>query len=366
MSGKSKTQNMIETQNLRKTFKAGDGSEIQAVKGVNLTIRKGEIFSLLGPNGAGKTTTISMISGLIQPTEGDALIGGHSITKEPMAAKKLMGVVPQEIALYPELTARQNLEFFGRMYGMGGKELASRVDEVLTFIDLTDRQKDKVDTYSGGMKRRVNIGIGLLHRPQLIYMDEPTVGIDPQSRRRILDTVLRLRDEFNMTVLYTTHLMEEAQQLSDRVGIIDHGEIIALGTQDELTEQVGQEDRLLFSVEDQPVDEALLRRIENDVAGVTHAEYEQIELASLMQPGGTADAAEASAQDSRPTSTLAAVRPGQTVDGTIRVLAHNGRKALPRILNIIETFDVEIRSVEVREPDLEAVFLHLTGRALRD
>jgi ABC-2 type transport system ATP-binding protein len=212
---------MVQTQNLGKTYKRADGGLEEAVKCVNLEIYKGEIFSLLGPNGAGKTTTIAMISGLIPPTTGDALIGGYSITKQPLAAKQLIGYIPQEIALYPELSARQNLRFFGQMYGMGGKELDRRVDEVLTLIDLTDRQKDRVETFSGGMKRRVNIGVGLLHRPQLIYMDEPTVGIDPQSRRRILDTVKLLRDEFGATILYTTHLMEEAQELSDRVGIIE-------------------------------------------------------------------------------------------------------------------------------------------------
>ncbi len=216
-------ETLVEVRGLSKTFRRKDGTEIPAVKGVDLDINRGEIFSLLGPNGAGKTTTISMISGLIAPSHGDARIGGHSITKEPMQAKRLMGIVPQEIALYPTLTARRNLDFFGRMYGMSGKELSSRIDEVLELIDLADRQHDKVETFSGGMKRRVNIAVGLLHKPQLIYMDEPTVGIDPQSRRRILDTVMQLRDDYGMTVLYTTHLMEEAQELSDRVGIICSG-----------------------------------------------------------------------------------------------------------------------------------------------
>ena len=187
-------QSMVETHDLAKTFRRPDGSELQAVKGIELEIRKGEIFSLLGPNGAGKTTTISMISGLLEPTRGDALIGGHSIRKQPLQAKRLMGVVPQEIALYPSLNARQNLEFFGKMYDLRGNELSGRVEEVLSFIGLTDRQKDKVDTFSGGMKRRLNVGVGLLHRPELVFMDEPTVGIDPQSRRRILDTVKQLRD----------------------------------------------------------------------------------------------------------------------------------------------------------------------------
>lgn len=325
-------QTMVEVHNLTKTFRRKDGTAVDAVKEVSLDIHKGEIFSLLGPNGAGKTTTISMISGLIEPTSGDATIGGYSITQQPQHAKYLMGVVPQEIALYPELTARQNLWFFGRMYSLRGKELNKRMDEVLEFIDLKDRQNDRVDTFSGGMKRRVNIGVGLLNRPQLVYMDEPTVGIDPQNRRRILDTVFRLRDEYDMTVLYTTHLMEEAQELSDRVGIIDHGEIIALGSQAELTEQVGEEDRVTIVigglVDDDNLTDTLMKS-----GNVTHVDIKQ----------------QADIQES-----------------IITVSVPNGRQSLTHILHAIEQFDVQVNSVEVRQPDLEAVFLKLTGRALRD
>jgi ABC-2 type transport system ATP-binding protein len=332
-------ETMVEVRDLVKVYKRSDGTKVEAVKGIDLDIFKGEIFSLLGPNGAGKTTTISMISGLIEPTRGDAKIGGYSISKQPLEAKRLMGVIPQEIALYPTLSARKNLEFFGKMYGLRGKELSLRVDEVLEFIELADRQNDPVDTFSGGMKRRVNIGVGLLHRPQLVYMDEPTVGIDPQSRRRILDTVTQLRDEYGMTVLYTTHLMEEAQELSDRVGIIDYGEIIALGTQGELTQLVGEEDRLVFNVGEQQVPDSLLEHIKHDLPGVTEALYDP--------PGEEGE--------------------DQTnVEGLIVVLAKRGRKALPDIIRITDEAGVHIQSVEVREPDLEAVFLSLTGRALRN
>lgn len=348
-------QALVEVRGLAKTFKRPDGSEVHAVRGIDLDIRKGEIFSLLGPNGAGKTTTISMISGLIAPTQGEARIGGHSITREPLAAKRLMGVIPQEIALYPTLTARQNLEFFGRMYGMGGSELGRRVDEVLDFIGLTDRQKDRIDTFSGGMKRRVNIGVGLLHRPQLVYMDEPTVGIDPQSRRRILDTVFRLREEHQMTVLYTTHLMEEAQELSNRVGIIDHGRIIAMGTVGDLIQQVGEEDRLVFSVGDQTVSDDLLQRFRQEVPGITAVSFEAVTPAPTGEAGSGEDADGA----------LSAARAGR-VDGRIIVMAKRGRKALPDLLRIANEAGVDVLSVEVREPDLEAVFLHLTGRELRD
>ncbi len=333
-------QTMVETRNLRKTYSRPDGSTIEAVKGVNLEIQQGEIFSLLGPNGAGKTTTISMISGLVEPTEGDATIGGFSITKQSMEAKRLMGFVPQEIALYPELSARQNLAFFGRMYGMGGKALRRRVDELLEFVDLADRQNDRIDTFSGGMKRRVNIAAGLLNSPPLVYMDEPTVGIDPQNRRRVLDTVKLLRDEHNMTVLYTTHLMEEAQELSDRVAIMDHGEIIAMGTQDELTQQVGEEDRLEFTIGAQEIAEAVFERIQGETPGVTRI---------LFNPPEQLD------EDS---SVFA--------PALLTVFAKRGRTALPQILQELDSAGVEIQSVAVREPDLEAVFLALTGRALRD
>jgi ABC-2 type transport system ATP-binding protein len=330
---------MVETRDLAKTYGNAQKGEVQAVKGIDLQIQKGEIFSLLGPNGAGKTTTISMISGLIEPTRGDAFIGGFSITRQPLQAKRLLGVVPQEIALYPALSARQNLEFFGQMYGMSGKDLTQRIDAILDFIELTERQSDRIETYSGGMKRRVNIAAGLLHDPQVVYMDEPTVGIDPQSRRRILDTVKQLRNQRGMTVLYTTHLMEEAQELSDRVGIIDHGEIIALGSPGDLIQQVGEQDRLVFKVGQAVITNELLENIRASVEGVTQA---------IFDPPGE--------EGENKTN----------VSGLIIVSAKRGRKALPFILHLAEQAGVGIESIEVREPDLEAVFLHLTGRALRD
>jgi linearmycin/streptolysin S transport system ATP-binding protein len=352
---------MVEARGLTKTFKRADGTEVQAVRGIDLDIYKGEVFSMLGPNGAGKTTTISMISGLLTPTSGDAKIGGFSITQQPMEAKRLLGVVPQEIALYPTLSARQNLDFFGKMYGLSGKELAASVDEVLEFTDLKDRQKDRVDTFSGGMKRRVNIGVGLLHKPQLVYMDEPTVGVDPQSRRRILDTVLRLRDERKMTVLYTTHLMEEAQELSNRVAIVDKGQVIALGTVGELIQKVGEEDRLIFSVGDQQIENGLLKQFEA-VTGITKVTYQSRELKPAP---GLEDSAEL-VIEKRSTGSMMVVRSGQIMDGEIVVYAKRGRKALPELLRLADDAGVSILSVEVREPDLEAVFLHLTGRELRE
>ena len=280
-----------------------------------------------------------MISGLLEPTSGEATIGGYSITRQPLEAKRLLGVVPQEIALYPTLNARQNLEFFGRMYGLSGKDLARRIDVMLEFVELSDRQSDRIETFSGGMKRRINIAAGLLHDPQVIYMDEPTVGIDPQSRRRILDTVKQLREQRGMTVLYTTHLMEEAQELSDRVGIIDHGEIIALGTPGDLILQVGEQDRLIFKVGEAVISNEMLEHIRTSVEGVTKAIYDP--------PGEEGENK-------------------TNVSGLMVINAKRGRKAMPFILRLADEAGIQIESVEVHEPDLEAVFLQLTGRALRD
>jgi ABC-2 type transport system ATP-binding protein len=308
---------ILEVQNLVKQY-----GDFTAVKGISFDIKEGEIFSLLGPNGAGKTTTISMLSTLYVPTSGDATIGGHSITKDPMAVKQVIGVVPQDIALYEDLTARENLIFWGQMYGLSGKALNSRVDEVLEQIGLTDKAKNRVKTYSGGMKRRVNIGVGLLHKPRLLFMDEPTVGIDPQSRRAILDTVKDLNKQ-GMTLLYTTHYMEEAEELSDRVGIIDHGELIALGTQKELTQQVGQTETLSFT----------LARM---TTGSTAKSLE-----------GVKDILEANARF------------------IVSVITHEAEDVYGAVTKANER-GIKIRSIDIREPNLEAVFLHLTGRALRD
>lgn len=311
---------ILEVHNLVKKY-----GDFTAVKGVSFDIQQGEIFSLLGPNGAGKTTTISMLSTLYDPTDGDATIAGHSIRKKPDEVRRVIGVVPQEIALYEDLTARENLQFWGQMYNLGGKALASRIDEVLEQIGLVEKAKDRVKTYSGGMKRRVNIGVGLLHKPQLLFMDEPTVGIDPQSRRAILDTVKDLNAQ-GMTVLYTTHYMEEAAELSNRVGIIDHGEMIALGTQKELTQQVGQAETLILHVG------------END------------------DPAALADSL----------GGLEGVIQAQATDHEVSVITPEAEDVLAAVVGAANERGIKIRSIDIREPNLEAVFLHLTGRALRD
>ncbi|MEP7137883.1 MAG: ATP-binding cassette domain-containing protein [Chloroflexota bacterium] len=311
---------MLQVQNLVKNY-----GDFKAVKGVSFSIEEGEIFSLLGPNGAGKTTTISMLSTLYTPTSGDAIIGGHSITKDPMGVRGIIGVVPQDLALYEDLTARENLIFWGQMYNMSGKPLTTRVDEVLEQIGLTDKAKDRVKTYSGGMKRRVNIGVGLLHKPRLLFLDEPTVGIDPQSRRAILDTVKDLNNQ-GMTLLYITHYMEEAEELSHRVGIIDHGEMIAIGTQKELTQQVGEAETLILHVGENDDSEALAKTLK-DIPGVQQA---------------------------------------TAVDHEVSVVCAEAEDVLAAVVTKANDRGIKIRSIDIREPNLEAVFLHLTGRALRD
>ncbi len=223
----------LVARDLRKSF-----GGLQAVDGVSFGIAEREIFGLLGPNGAGKTTTIRMLSTVLAPDDGDVTVGGHSAAARPDEVHRLIGVCPQELALYPELSARDNLVFFGRMAGLGGPEARRAADENLELVGLAGRARDRVERFSGGMKRRVNMAIALMARPRLLFLDEPTVGIDPQSRNHIFETVLRLRDE-GMTVLYTTHYMEEADRLCDRVAVMDGGRIIALGSPADLKARVG-------------------------------------------------------------------------------------------------------------------------------
>lgn len=311
----------IEVMDLTKTYPGAQ--PVQAVDGVSFAAQQGEIFSLLGPNGAGKTTTISILSGLLRPTSGEARVLGRSITREPIAVKSSLGVVPQDIALYEDLSARENLFFWGRMYGLGGKLLGKRVDDVLEVIGLRERQHERISKYSGGMKRRVNIAAALLHQPSVIYMDEPTVGIDPQSRRSILDSVVALKNQ-GMTVLYTTHYMEEAEELSDQIAIMDHGKIVASGTNAELVRMVGALDRIRLTL---------------------NAESSRVIDAWRGVPGVSKIDAE---------------------DGALNLLVEDSNQVLPRLFEAASTAKVRITSVDIQAPNLETVFLHLTGRALRD
>lgn len=311
---------ILQANNLVRKF-----GDITAVNDVSFEIHEGEIFSLLGPNGAGKTTTISMLSTLLAPTSGDAQINGFSIKNDNMQVRKYIGIVPQEIALYDDLTALENLKYWGKLYDLGGRELDQRVGEVLEQIGLTDRAKDRLKTYSGGMKRRVNIAAGLLHKPKLLFMDEPTVGIDPQSRRMILDKVKELNEQ-GMAILYTTHYMEEAQELSNRVGIIDHGKLIAVGTQEELTKQVGENDSIHILTD--PMDD--LPSIAEKLQG-----FDGITRVIVEESG-------------------------------LNLITSDAERNLAPIINQASQAGARIRSIEIIEPNLETVFLHLTGRALRD
>ena len=326
---------MVEIKNLEKIFPNRKGTEIRAVDGISFSLGEGELFSLLGPNGAGKTTTISMLSGLLEPSSGEVFIRGISMGQRPLEAKQHIGVVPQEVALYPRLTAQQNLEFFGRMYGMGGRELSKRIDELLDFIEISDRRNDRIESFSGGMKRRVNIAVGLIHEPPVLYMDEPTVGVDPQSRRRILDTIEHLKTDLGISILYTTHLMEEAEELSDRVGIIDHGKIIAVGTLSELHKSVNEHDRVEFVVGEGDVPSDFVETIER---------HETVSSATVERNSGES------------------ATPGHT----ILILSSDGRRLLPTIIQDANQRGLHVLSVQVREPNLESVFLAHTGRALRE
>jgi ABC-2 type transport system ATP-binding protein len=308
---------VLRAAGLRKRY-----GSIEAVRGVSFEIAEGETYGLLGPNGAGKTTTISMVCGLLARDAGEVTLDGTPIDVGAVAAKAAIGYVPQDLALYPDLTARENLEFFGRLYGLQGARLRSRIAEVLDTVGLTARAGDRTDKYSGGMQRRLNIGIGLLHQPRLLLLDEPTVGVDPQSRNAILESIAAL-GKSGMAILYTTHYMEEAERLCDRVGIIDAGEIRAEGTQRELVALIGEQDTVRLTVT-------------GDV------------------PGAAADVAQ-----------VPGVVRADAKDNSIEILVAEARQALPRLIAAAED-KADVKGVDVVEPDLEAVFLHLTGRALRD
>ena len=309
---------VLAVRDLRKRY-----GELEAVKGVSFQIHEGETYGLLGPNGAGKTTTISMVCGLLTRDAGEVTLDGQAIDVGDVAAKAGIGYVPQELAIYPDLTARENLEFFGRLYDLGGAQLRARTSEVLELIGLTERARDRTATFSGGMQRRLNIGIGLLHQPRLLLLDEPTVGVDPQSRNAILESVAELGRQ-GMAILYTTHYMEEAERLCTRIGIIDGGEIRAEGTRKELVALIGQRDQVRLA-------------LTGDVVAAARAAGHVRGVASAAAKGDE-----------------------------VKVLTADAGRVLPRLLDAVEAAGAHVRGVEIVQPNLEAVFLHLTGRALRD
>ncbi|MGV6973510.1 ABC transporter ATP-binding protein [Bacillus halotolerans] len=311
---------MLQAENIKKAY-----GKKTIVKGISFSLRKGESFGLLGPNGAGKSTTISMISGLVPLDGGEITVGGYVIGKDTNKAKQKIGIVPQEIALYPTLTAQENLVFWGKMYGLTHGEAKKRSTEVLEYVGLTERAKDKIETFSGGMKRRINIGAALMHKPELLIMDEPTVGIDPQSRNHILETVKQL-NETGMTVIYTSHYMEEVEYLCDRIGIIDQGEMIAIGTKNDLCSRLGGDTIIQMTVSG--ADEGYLSAVRS-LAHVNDVTVSESEL-------------------------------------KIEVAAAHHEKVVTSLLAEAAAHQTNLLSLQVQEPNLERLFLNLTGRTLRD
>jgi ABC-2 type transport system ATP-binding protein len=310
---------VLRCEGLRRSF-----GDVRAVDGVSFAIAPGETYGLLGPNGAGKTTCISMVAGVLEADAGTIILDGEPMTPRALAAKSRIGYVPQDVAVYPDLTGRENLAFFATLLHLGRREAKARVAEVLEVVGLTDRARDRVDTYSGGMKRRLNIAVGLIHQPRLLILDEPTVGVDPQSRNAILTSIEELSTT-GMAVLYTTHYMEEAERLCDRVGIMDLGHLIAEGTPRELTAGLGEAQHIELTVEGEPA-----RAVEalRDLDVVTQVDA--------------------------------------TGDGAVEVLVRDAAAALPEVMSRTASTGTTVRAVTVHEPDLEAVFLHLTGKRLRD
>ena len=308
---------MITVQNLRKQY-----GDLVAVDDVTFTAEPGRIFGLLGPNGAGKSTTIGCISGLLKPTSGRIAVLGHDVVIDSIEARRELGIVPQELALYEDMSARDNLAYWGAAYGMGGDALKKRVLEVLEIVGLGDRAKEHVKRFSGGMKRRLNFGCGIVHRPKVLLLDEPTVGVDPQSRVRLLELV-RQQVAGGACVLYTTHYMEEAQELCDRLAIIDHGKVLVMGTLNELRRLMGEHDLVRLSGRFDPA--AARRGLEALGAEVASADEQSLRL---------------------------------TVEGA--------SKKLPAIFSAITSSGGEVQETSLTQPSLESLFIKLTGRELRE
>ncbi|MEN2467366.1 ABC transporter ATP-binding protein [Ornithinibacillus sp. JPR2-1] len=310
---------MLETIRLSKSFKGK-----KAVQDVNLYLDNGESVGLIGPNGAGKSTTISMISSLIKPTAGEIKLNGENIINKPEQLRRILGVVPQELALYQELSAYENLKFFGSIYKLKGDDLEKSIQRSLEIVGLEGRQKDLVKTFSGGMKRRVNIAVALLHQPKILILDEPTVGIDPQSRNHILETVRMLNQKNGTTILYTSHYMEEVEQLCDRLYIMDNGEIIATGTKGELLSILSAEDT-----------------IKVQLSKMNEVFVEQVKA-------------------------IEGVRKVEASDVNLKVIANKGINLVSELVSLANNHHIQMINFHTETPSLEDVFLHLTGRTLRD
>jgi linearmycin/streptolysin S transport system ATP-binding protein len=333
---------ILEVDHLVKKF--GDH---EVVKGVSFSVQEGEVFGLLGPNGAGKTTTISMLTGILPPTSGTARIGGHDIVKQMGRVKQINGLVPQDLALYPTLSARANLNFFGNIYGLHGKELKERVDDVLRIVALTDRADDSVDQFSGGMKRRVNIAAGLVHHPRLLFLDEPTVGVDPQSRNHIFESVLQLNRERGMSIIYTSHYMEEVELLCNRVAIIDQGKIIALDTIKNLTAMLGGG---VIKVGIPQVSDELLAQL---------AALPAVKEATLLSQPATLPPAKGESPEQKASQAMPATP-------IVKIVAEHSQRAVVNVIGFLNERNIPLTSLEILEPNLESVFLHLTGKKLRE
>ena len=309
---------MLRIEGLRKRF-----GDVQAVDGVSFEVREGEIYGLLGPNGAGKTTTLSIVSGVLRPDDGRVLFGDVDVASDPIRVKSRLGVVPQETAIYEDLTARENLRFWASIYGLSGAELGQAVERTLRHVGLEGRANEAVKRFSGGMKRRLNLGLGLVHGPKAVLLDEPTVGIDPQGRANILDVVREVVAS-GTTVLYTTHYLEEAETLCDRIGIMDHGRILAEGTVAELKRKAGQGDLVTIEGDFDP-----------DAARTRLAETPGVRLVSA--------------------------EPGKLVVSA----GGEGRGAVELLSRVFDA-GLSVESISIKPPSLNSLFLSLTGRELRD
>jgi ABC-2 type transport system ATP-binding protein len=338
-------QSILETRSLVKKYGA-----LPAVDDLSFSIEEGEIFGLLGPNGAGKSTTISMLTGLFPPDSGEIRILGFDAVADAEKVKQIIGIVPQDLALYPSLTGRENLRFFGEMYGLGGKRLKERVDSVLELVSMTERAGDLVRTYSGGMKRRLNLAVGLVNNPRILFLDEPTVGVDPQSRNHIFESVERLNREQGMTILYTTHYMEEAERLCRRVAIVDRGKIIAQDTPRGLIALLGGG---IIRMELSQASTELLQAM-RQLSAVRDARLAAEAVTSLP-----AEAPQAAAPAATESISANGARPA------VKIEAHQASEALIQAIQLCSQHGVEILSIETLEPNLETVFLHLTGKSLR-